>query len=96
MNRLKGIVDSIPQYYPDMKVELPKKENVWHGLRPCSPDGLPYIGRSKRLKNVIIATGHSMMGLSLGPGTGKLISEIVMEEKTSISLEAFDPERYDH
>ena len=96
MNRLKGIVDSIPQYYPDMKVELPKKENVWHGLRPCSPDGLPYIGRSKRLKNVIIATGHSMMGLSLGPGTGKLISEIVMGEKTSISLGAFDPERYDH
>ena len=34
-------------------------------------------------------------GLSLGPGTGKLISEIVLEEKTSIPLEAFDPERYD-
>ena len=96
MNRLKGIVEAIPQYYPDMKVEMPKKENVWHGLRPCSPDGLPYIGRSKKMKNVIIATGHSMMGLSLGPGTGKLISEIVMEEKTSISIEAFDPERYDH
>ena len=94
MNRLKGIVDAIPRYYPDMKVDMPKKENVWHGLRPCSPDGLPYIGRSKSMKNVIIATGHSMMGLSLGPGTGKLVSEIVLEEKTSIPLKSFDPERY--
>ncbi len=95
MNRLKGIVDAIPHYYPEMKVGMPKKENVWHGLRPCSPDGLPYIGRSKKMKNVIIATGHSMMGLSLGPGTGKLVSEIVLEKKTTISLEAFNPERYD-
>ncbi len=95
MNRVKGIVDSIPHYYPDMKVEMPKKEDVWHGLRPCSPDGLPYIGRSSRLKNLIIATGHSMMGLSLGPGTGKLVSELISGGKTSISLQAFDPERYD-
>ncbi len=95
MNRVKGIVDSIPHYYPDMRVGMPKKENVWHGLRPCSPDGLPYIGRSKRLKNVIIATGHSMMGLSLGPGTGKLVSELVTGDKTSLSIQAFNPERYD-
>ncbi len=95
MNRVKGIVDSIPNYYPDMKVDIPKKENVWHGLRPCSPDGLPYIGRSSRLTNVIVATGHSMMGLSLGPGTGKLVSEIALEEKSSIPLQAFNPERYD-
>ena len=95
MNRVKGIVDSIPDYYPDMKVDIPRKENVWHGLRPCSPDGLPYIGRSSRLTNVIVATGHSMMGLSLGPGTGKLVSEIALEAKSSIPLQAFNPERYD-
>lgn len=95
MKRVKGIVDSIPNYYPDMKVDIPRKENVWHGLRPCSPDGLPYIGRSRRLANVIVATGHSMMGLSLGPGTGKLVSEIALEEQSSVPLQAFDPGRYD-
>ncbi len=38
---------------------------VWHGLRPCSPDGLPYIGRSGRYENLTLATGHAMLGLSL-------------------------------
>ena len=94
MKRVKGIVDSIPNYYPNMKVEMPDVEKVWHGLRPCSPDGLPYIGRSKKYKNLILATGHSMLGISLGPGTGKLISEIVNEEKLSMDLSMFDPERY--
>jgi len=95
MNRVKGIVDSIPDYYPEMKGAMPKIDSVWHGLRPCSPDGLPYIGRSKKIKNLTFATGHSMMGLSLGPGTGKLVSEIVNREKSSIAIQAFSPERYD-
>jgi D-amino-acid dehydrogenase len=94
MNRVKGIVDSIPNYYPDMKVEMPKIENVWHGLRPCSPDGLPYLGRSKKISNLIYATGHSMMGLSLGPGTGKIVSDLVEGNQSEIKLAAFNPERY--
>ena len=94
MNRVKGIVDSIPKYYPEMKVAMPEIERVWHGLRPCSPDGLPYIGRSIEIKNLVFATGHSMMGLSLGPGTGKLISEIINQEITSMKIGAFNPERF--
>jgi D-amino-acid dehydrogenase len=95
MNRVKGIVDSIPNYYPEMKVALPEVKNVWHGLRPCSPDGLPYIGKSSKIKNLTIATGHSMMGLSQGPGTGKLVSEIIDQENTSVNLAAFNPQRFD-
>ncbi|MBS1558855.1 MAG: FAD-dependent oxidoreductase [Bacteroidetes bacterium] len=94
LKRVKGIVDSIPKYYPEMKVGMPLVENVWHGLRPCSPDGLPYIGRSTKIKNLVIATGHSMMGLSLAPATGKLVSEIIDEKKTSMALTAFSPERF--
>jgi D-amino-acid dehydrogenase len=95
MNRVQGIVDSIPRYYPEMKVEMPNKEEVWHGLRPCSPDGLPYIGRSRKIKNLVVATGHSMMGLSLGPGTGMLVKELVGHEKTTMSVDRFDPLRFD-
>ena len=95
MNRVKGIVDAIPNYYPEMKVALPEVEDVWHGLRPCSPDGLPYIGRSSKLKNLTIATGHSMMGLSQGPGTGKLVSEIIDQKNLSVNLAAFNPHRFD-
>lgn len=94
MNRVKGIVDSIPRYYPDMKVGMPAVNKVWHGLRPCSPDGLPYIGRSTTRPNVVVATGHAMMGLSLAPGTGKLVAEIATQERPSINLGAFSPERY--
>ncbi len=94
MNRVKGIVESIPKYYPDMKVQVPDIRQVWNGLRPCSPDGLPYIGRSKRFNNLIVATGHSMMGLSLGPATGKLVTELVSEKSTSMDISAFDPERF--
>jgi len=95
MNRVKGIVDSIPNYYPQMKVAMPNAKDVWHGLRPCSPDGLPYVGRSSKIKNLTIAAGHSMMGLSQGPGTGKLVSEIINQESSSIGLDAFSPERFD-
>ena len=77
-----------------MKVAMPKQEQVWHGLRPCSPDGLPYIGYSNHFKNLLIATGHSMMGLSLGPGTGNLVSELIEQKRPSVNLGAFDPNRY--
>lgn len=95
MNRVQGIVNSIRRYYPDMRVEIPAVEKVWHGLRPCSPDGMPYIGRSRRKKNLIVAAGHSMMGLSLGPGTGKLVAQLVDEQPSSVDLALFDPNRYD-
>lgn len=94
MNRVKGIVDAIPNYYPEMKVALPKVEQVWHGLRPCSPDGLPYIGRSQKISNLIFATGHAMMGLSLGSGTGKIVADVVSGKQTEVHLEAFNPQRF--
>lgn len=94
MNRVKGIVDSIPRYYPEMKVAMPKQTEIWHGLRPCSPDGLPYIGRSSRIKNLIFATGHAMMGLSLGPGTGKIVADLITGATPEVPLTAFVPERF--
>ena len=94
MNRVKGIVDSISKYYPDMKIELPNKQDVWHGLRPCSPDGLPYLGRSEKLKNLIVATGHAMLGVSLGPGTGKIVADLVNGRKPDPNTIAFRLERF--
>ena len=94
MNRVQGIVNGVNSFYPELKITLPAKEKVWSGLRPCSPDGLPYIGRLKNLKNVTIATGHGMMGLSLGPATGKLVSEIIAHQNTSMNLEFLNPERF--
>jgi D-amino-acid dehydrogenase len=94
MSRVKGIVDAIPKYYPDINVSMPMQKDVWSGLRPCSPDGLPYIGRPKNLNNVVVATGHSMLGVSLAPGTGKLVSELIRNERVSMPIGPFNPDRY--
>ena len=94
MNRVRGIVQGINNYYPEIEVELPEKEKVWSGLRPCSPDGIPYVGRVERFDNLTLATGHGMMGVSLGPATGKLVSEIVTHESTSLNMQPFAPLRF--
>jgi D-amino-acid dehydrogenase len=92
-NRVQGIVNSIPGYYPDYKIEMPELKDIWYGFRPCSPDGLPYIGFSNKLKNLIVAGGHGMMGVSLGPATGKLVAELAKGEALSLDVSIYNPNR---
>ena len=93
-NRVKGIIAAVKDFIPSFSIEMPDKDKIWMGFRPCSADGLPYIGRSKRYSNLVVATGHSMLGLSLGPGTGRLVSDIITEARPSINIQAFDPDRF--
>lgn len=95
LNRVKGILKTVKQYFPEFDIPMPSIENIWYGYRPCSADGLPYLGRTKKWTNLVIATGHAMVGLSLGAGTGKLVCEIVQEQKTSINIDMYNPERFD-
>lgn len=67
---------------------------VWRGLRPCTPDGLPIIGRSECFDNLTLAAGHAMLGISLGPVTGKLVSQIICGEKTDVDLKPLRVERF--
>jgi D-amino-acid dehydrogenase len=92
--RVNGIIKSIPHYFPDFGPEDFQDEPVWSGLRPCSPDGLPYLGRFSRYSNLSTATGHAMMGLSLGPISGQLMAEVLSGEKPSIDISALSPDRY--
>ncbi len=94
MNRVEGLLNAVEQFFPDFKIPVPPVEKIWYGYRPCSADGLPYIGRTKQWKNVVMATGHAMVGLSLGAGTGKLISELINEDIPSMDLTPFDPARF--
>lgn len=94
LSRVQGILDSVKKFLPDFDVPLPKIEDVWYGYRPCSPDGLPYIGRLEAIPNCIVATGHAMIGLSLGAGTGKMVAELANGEKTSMDLTPFKVERF--
>ncbi len=92
--RVRGILQSVPKYYKNYQIPMPKEEKIWHGLRPCSPDGLPYIGRVDSFSNLTIASGHAMMGLSLAPVTGLLIAELITGKKLSLNIDLLSPQRY--
>ncbi|MGB0891574.1 MAG: NAD(P)/FAD-dependent oxidoreductase [Flavobacteriaceae bacterium] len=92
--RVNAIANASEKYYNGLKITQQEIKNVQCGLRPCSPDGLPYIGRLSKVKNVTVASGHAMMGWSLGPATGKLVSEIISNEKTSLNLAPYQVERF--
>ena len=91
--RVKGIVNSIRNYFPETDLQMPGIEEIWSGLRPCSSDGLPFIGRVGKYRNVIIATGHSMMGVSMAPATGKVVEELISGKKLSFDIHSFSPDR---
>ena len=92
--RLQGIIESFCRFYPDFQPDDFTAVEPWTGLRPCSPDGLPYFGRLSHQKRVLVATGHSMMGLSLAPVTGMLCEKLISGEASPIDLAALSPERF--
>ncbi len=91
--RVHAIADAAMGYYDNIEFNADEIEEAQCGLRPVSPDGLPYIGRVSKINNLTIATGHAMMGWSLGPATGKLVTEIISEKPLSMPIEGFHPER---
>lgn len=94
LNRVEGIVESVPKYFPGIKLTMPEEKDIWYGFRPCSPDGLPYLGTSSKADNLIVAGGHSMMGLSLGPASGKIVADLANQLQLSVNIDAFKPERF--
>ncbi|MFN0727990.1 NAD(P)/FAD-dependent oxidoreductase [Polaribacter gochangensis] len=91
--RVNAIADAVKKYYKGLEITEEEKNDVQCGLRPCSPDGLPFIGKSAKCTNLTVAAGHAMMGWSLGPATGKLVSEIISDKTTSLDLNPFHPDR---
>ncbi|MVT08997.1 NAD(P)/FAD-dependent oxidoreductase [Chitinophaga tropicalis] len=94
MQRVEGILESVKRYFPAYDIPMPSADKVWYGYRPCSADGLPYIGNTARFPNVTVATGHAMLGISLGPATGKLVSELATGQKPSMDITPFKVERF--
>ena len=91
--RVAAIANNASKFYKDLKITNKEKADAAFGLRPVTPDGLPYIGKSSKYKNLVIATGHAMMGWSLGPVTGKLVSQLISNTKTELAIAPLSPER---
>lgn len=90
--RLQQLIDSAAPY-----ISLPADRRIrepWYGWRPMTWDSLPVIGRPRRVPNAIIATGHNMLGTTLAPATGRLVSDIAMERPPFIDAAAYSPNRF--
>jgi D-amino-acid dehydrogenase len=92
--RIQGIIKAVPKYFPKFNTADFAGIQPWRGLRPCSPDGLPYLGRTTKYSNLILATGHAMMGMSLSPITGRIVGQLVSGEKPVFDLQLLSPDRY--
>ncbi len=77
--------------FPDARLE---EAETWMGLRPSLPDSLPMIGAVPGHPNVFLAFGHQHIGLSTGPRTGRLLSQLVAGEPVNEDLSAFRVDRF--
>jgi D-amino-acid dehydrogenase len=71
-----------------------RETELWRGLRPCTPDGMPVIGRARGFRNLWLATGHQMTGLKTAPGTGRLLAELMSGEPPTFDPAPFRADRY--
>jgi len=94
IKRMEGIYKSVKLFYPGLKIDFPPKDKIWTGLRPVTPDGLPYIGKTNKYENLFIAGGHAMLGISEGAATGQIISDILEKRSTPIDISAFEVNRF--
>jgi D-amino-acid dehydrogenase len=93
-NRYLSIYKAFKNYYPALKIDEPTNDDIWYGYRPVSPDGMPYIGKHNNYSNVVFAGGHAMLGISAAAGTGKLVAQLLLNNTTSIAIDAFLPQRF--
>ena len=94
MPRVQTVLETLRAYFPDMDPHSLELLEIWRGLRPCSPDGLPYLGRTPHFDNVIIATGHGMLGISLAPITGKIVSQLSTNQQPSLNIAPLSVDRF--
>jgi D-amino-acid dehydrogenase len=66
----------------------------WCGLRPCTADGLPVVGWVPGISGLFVATGHAKMGLCLGPITGRLVSECILDGQPSLDIGPLRVDRF--
>lgn len=92
--RVRGIAKAVERTFPAFAADDLQRLPVWSGVRPVSPDGLPYIGRLSRAPNVVVAAGHGMLGFSLGPATGDLVADLLARRPWPVAAAALAPERF--
>ena len=75
-------------------LDAPGQLSTWCGMRPFTPDNLPIVGPSTRVRNLLLATGHSMLGITLAPVTGRAVADLVIDGSSALPLAQLSPARY--
>jgi D-amino-acid dehydrogenase len=92
--RVDAILNAVPQYIGGFAPDHFKDGQVWAGLRPVSPDGVPFIGRFNKYPNLIAATGHAMLGITLAPVTGKIVTDVILGTTPGFNMSLLNPDRF--
>lgn len=91
LNRVQAMLDRTREALPQMAKMNASELKIWEGLRPVTPTGVPLIGRTIKYPELLVATGHAMMGVSLGPVTGKIVSQLVAGETPDFDMKILNP-----
>lgn len=92
--RVQQLIAAARWYFPDFTAADFAGLEPWFGYRPVSPDGLPYLGRLGKFSNLTAACGHAMLGVTLAPISGLLVSDVIAGRKPAIDLRMLNPNRY--
>jgi D-amino-acid dehydrogenase len=91
-NRLDNLTRGASRYI--LGIERGRTVAEWAGYRPCSSDGMPVVGPVPGTPGLFVGTAHAMMGMTLGPVSGRAIAEHVLGRTQSLALPMCDPSRY--
>lgn len=94
VKRMEGIYNSVKRFYPGLKIDFPPKDKIWTGLRPVSPDGMPYIGYAGNYENLLVSGGNAMLGISEGAAAGLIIADILGGRKMPVDISTFNVNRF--
>ena len=92
--RVDNIKKAMAEYFLGFDSSQMEDQKSWAGLRPVSPDGMPFIGKAEGYDNLYLNTGHAMMGLSLAPISGKLVAQLITGKTTEFKIERLNPNRF--
>jgi D-amino-acid dehydrogenase len=92
-SRLAAMLTRVDPYFAEWRPSVESPLLEWAGLRPMTADGLPLIGRAPTMRNVFVATGHGMLGVTLAPATAAVLAPLVLEGRVARELLPFQPER---
>jgi len=92
--RVDALLRAIRDYVPEYDPEQFEVREIWRGLRPCTPDGLPLMGRPQNFDNLTVAAGHASIGMSLAPVSGQLVSRLVERQEPGVDISLLRVERF--